>query len=62
MVDLVGDRGLPRLSPPHLYLTLSATPFNHPLPPTENWNYEKSNQLYRYHIVLKNINFIFTKG
>ena len=29
MVDLVGDRGLPRLSPPHLYLTLSTAPVNY---------------------------------
>ena len=37
MVDLVGDRGLPRLSPPHLYLTLSIAPMKHLSRPT----YEK---------------------
>ena len=40
MVDLVGDRGLPSLSPPHLYLTLNITPVKHLFPPT----YEKQLQ------------------
>ena len=59
MVDLVGDRGLPRLSPPHLYLTLSIAQTNHLLTLPIIAITRNLFCFCRHQIVLKNMNFYF---